>query len=208
MIEIVHEDKDIVVAIKPQGTVSELIEDSPVSLPYILKQQKEYKEIYTVHRLDKDVCGLIVYAKNSTAAAFLSKQITDGTFNKEYIANVEGKLDESGIFEDLLFFDKSKNKSYVVTRKRNGVKAARLEYNLIDHNIQNDVSTVRIKLITGRTHQIRVQFASRKHPVVGDKKYGSSSSVKPIYLYSTRLSFISPSSKRTITLDLSPDWAK
>ncbi len=206
MIEIIYEDKDLLVCIKPQGTISEMVEGSSISLPHILMAEYGYKELYTVHRLDKDVSGLIVYAKTSACAAILSKQITDGIFKKEYVAALEGKTETRGTLTDLLYFDRKKNKSYVVDRDRHGVKRAELKYELTDYNETDDVSTVKIELITGRTHQIRVQFASRKHPVLGDKKYGSRHSVKPIRLYSAFLSFISPSSFEHLTFNSSPDW--
>ena len=206
MVEILYEDKDIVVCIKPHGTISEATEDSSISLPFILMSEQGYKNLFTVHRLDKDVSGAIVYAKNATTAAELSKQITEGTFKKEYVAIVEGKTEDQGRLTDLLYFDRKKNKSYVVDRERRGVKRAELNYKLISYDEENDTSAVKIELITGRTHQIRVQFASRKHAVLGDKKYGSKSSIKPIRLYSASLSFISPSDKTPINITSSPDW--
>lgn len=206
MVEILYEDKDIVVCIKPHGTISEIAEDSSISLPFILMSEQGYKNLFTVHRLDKDVGGAIVYAKNATTAAELSKQITEGTFKKEYVAIVEGKTEDQGKLTDLLYFDRKKNKSYVVDRERRGVKRAELNYKLISYDEVNDTSAVKIELITGRTHQIRVQFASRKHAVLGDKKYGSKSSIKPIRLYSASLSFISPSDKTPINITSSPDW--
>ena len=206
MVEILYEDKDIVVCIKPHGTISEATEDPSISLPFILMSEQGYKNLFTVHRLDKDVSGAIVYAKNATTAAELSKQITEGTFKKEYVAIVEGKTEDQGRLTDLLYFDRKKNKSYVVDRERRGVKRAELNYKLISYDEENDTSAVKIELITGRTHQIRVQFASRKHAVLGDKKYGSKSSIKPIRLYSASLSFISPSDKTPINITSSPDW--
>lgn len=205
MIEILYEDNDLIVCIKPHGTISELSESS-ISFPRVLISKRGYKELYTVHRLDKDVGGLIVYAKNAYAAANLSKQITEGIFKKEYLAMLEGKTEECGTLTDLLYFDRNKNKSYVVDRERRGVKSAKLNFELISYDDQNNCSTVKIELITGRTHQIRVQFASRKHAVIGDKKYGSKYTIKPIRLYSSLLSFISPSSNEQISLTSSPDW--
>ena len=205
MVEILYEDNDLIVCIKPHGKVSEMTESS-ISLPRILILERGYKDLYTVHRLDKDVGGAIVYAKNASTAAELSKQITEGTFKKEYIAIVEGKVEDYGTLTDFLYFDRKKNKSYVVDRERRGVKRAELNYKIISYDAGNNASTVKIDLITGRTHQIRVQFASRKHAILGDKKYGSKSSLKPIRLYSSHLSFILPSSNEQISLNSSPDW--
>jgi len=207
VIEILYEDASVVVCIKSHGTVSESIDGSSISLPNIIMKERGYKELYTVHRLDKDVGGLIVYAQNATAAAELSKQILDGTLKKEYVATVEGKFEEHHKkLIDLLYFDRKKNKSYVVDRERHGVKRAELNCELISYDKENDLSTVKIELITGRTHQIRVQFASRKHPVLGDKKYGSKHSVKPIRLYSSSLSFVSPATSETVNINSTPDW--
>ena len=206
MIETIYEDGAVVVCIKPDETVSEAAEGASNSLPNLLINEKGYKELFTVHRLDKDVSGLIVYAKTKAAAAELSKQITEGIFAKEYIAAVEGKVNENETLTDLLYFDKSKNKSYVVKKERRGVKRAELKYTLISYDAESDTSYVKIALITGRTHQIRIQFASRKHPVIGDKKYGSKHSVKPIKLYSAQLEFISPITAKPLSFSSTPDW--
>lgn len=206
MIETIYEDGAVVVCIKPPETVSEAAEGASNSLPNLLINEKGYKELFTVHRLDKDVSGLIVYAKTKAAAAELSKQITEGIFAKEYIAAVEGKVNGNETLTDLLYFDKSKNKSYVVKKERRGVKCAELKYTLISYDAESDTSYVKIALITGRTHQIRIQFASRKHPVIGDKKYGSKHSVKPIKLYSAQLEFISPITAKSLSFSSTPDW--
>jgi len=137
----------------------------------------------------------MVFAKNSVAAASLSKQITANVFVKEYKATVHGepKL-PSGTFEDLLFYDRRKGKSYVVKRERAGVKKAVLHYKVLEKNENRGgvVSLVHIRLETGRTHQIRVQFASRGFPLLGDRRYGASDKEKEIALCAYRLSFKHP----------------
>ncbi len=176
MINILYEDRDIVVCIKPAGMDSE--HDLPAALG---------KEIYTVHRLDKGVGGVMVYAKNKLSSADLSRQIQAGDMVKEYVAIVEGCPPENGDWEDLLFKDSRKNKVYVVDRKRAGVKSARLTYQRVT---AGERSLVRVRLYTGRSHQIRVQFASRGYPLVGDHKYGARGSEKEIALFSCFLSFV------------------
>ena len=173
--EILFEDRDIVVCVKPAGL------DSEHELPAALGNS-----IYTVHRLDKNVGGVMVYAKNKEAAAELSKQIQNGQMVKEYFALVEGTPPEEGVLEDLLFKDSKKNKVFVVDRQRAGVKAAKLAYKRLT---AGERSLVRVRLYTGRSHQIRVQFASRGFPLVGDKKYGARGKEKEIGLFSCCLTF-------------------
>ena len=148
-------------------------------------------EIFPVHRLDKDVGGVMVYAKTKKAASELSKQAGDRTMEKTYLAVLHGAPEgKSGILEDLLFFDKGKNKSFTVKKERKGVKKALLSYNVL--NEKAELSLVEVKLMTGRTHQIRVQFASRKMPLVGDRRYGAKDDSKIIALWSKEISFIHP----------------
>ena len=207
MIKIIFENSNFVICEKDTGLLSEFSASSPISLPLLLCKQLSLNELYTVHRLDKDVSGLIVYAKNSTAAAEISRQINDADFNKEYIAIVSGKLDNSeGTLRDLLYHDKQKNKTYVVKKKRAGVKEAVLEYSVIDYDSVNDVSKLKIKLLTGRTHQIRVQFASRGHSILGDRKYGSAINIKPMRLHSHLISFFNASTSERITFTSTPSW--
>lgn len=194
MINILYDSKDFVVCEKSAGLVSEYSENTASSLPALLAEQLGIEKLYTVHRLDREVGGAIVYAKTQKAASELTKQITDGSLKKEYIAVVPGRLpeDEARLC-DLLFHDKQKNKTYVVKKKRAGVKEAILEYKLISYNAEENISTLKIRLLTGRTHQIRVQLASRGFPICGDRKYGSQIHVKPIRLHSYLLSFANTS---------------
>lgn len=170
MIQILYQDTDIVVLVKPVGMSSES------DVPKQLKTQLN-SEIYTLHRLDVPVGGVMVYAKNKQAAAKYSQMIAQGDdFEKTYLAVCEGAFEQkSGVMEDILFKDSRKNKSFVVKRERKGTKKAILHYEVKDEKQYNDkvLSLVQITLKTGRSHQIRVQFASRKHPLLGDGKYGS-----------------------------------
>ncbi len=187
--KILYSDNDIAVIIKPVGILSQ--SDSSGGESVISELGKLFGcEIYPLHRLDKGVGGVMVYAKNKSAAAKLSKDISEHRFNKTYLAAVKGVPDESGEMCDLLFKDSRKNKSYVVNRLRKGVKEAKLSYELI--KTEGGKALVRVSLYTGRTHQIRVQFASRKMPLLGDKKYGAADDFTDIALMSYRITFNHP----------------
>ena len=190
--EILFEDKNIIVCVKPVGMDSE--HDVPGTLG---------GEIYAVHRLDQNVGGVMVYARTKAAAAQLSKAIQDGAMVKEYVALVHGTPPESGDWTDLLFKDSSKNKVFVVKKERKGVKKARLEFVRLT---EDDPSLVHIRLYTGRSHQIRVQFASRGFPLVGDHKYGAKDDSPAPMLFSRRLTF--PLFGSDYCFEALPEWAK
>lgn len=173
-------DDDIVVCVKPVGL------DSEKEMPTALLDELG-GEIFTLHRLDKNVGGVMIFARNKKTAANFSKLIQEGKLIKEYIALVHGKPPESGVLEDFLFKDSRKNKVFVVKRERKGVKKAKLEYKLLSGD--DETSLVRIRLHTGRSHQIRVQFSSRGYPIVGDHKYGSRDERKAPMLFSCALTF-------------------
>ena len=177
--EILHSDKNIAVCIKPVGV------DSEGELPALLRATLG-GQIYPVHRLDKNVGGVMVYARTKEAAASLSETIRTGEMVKEYVALVHGVPPELGDWEDLLFKDSRKNKVFVVKKQRTGVKAARLEFLRL---YAAEQSLVQIRLHTGRSHQIRVQFASRGYPLVGDHKYGSRAKETEPMLFSCRIRF-------------------
>ena len=206
-IKILYSDEHITVCVKPPLSLSQQDSKGNMGVDGILTQQlgKDHK---VVHRLDFGVGGTMVYAKTDKAAAGLSKSITENTFEKEYLTVVYGRpAEESGVYQDLLFKDSTKNKSFVVDRMRKGVKKASLEYILqTSRETEKGVlSLVRVKLHTGRTHQIRLQFASRKTPVYGDGKYGSKTNEKTVALWSYRLSFPHPATKKTMTFFSLPD---
>ena len=193
--EMLYSDRDMAVCVKPVGL------DSEQELPAALKEALG-GEIYPIHRLDKNVGGVMVYARTRQAAAQLSRLVQEGSLVKEYVALVHGTPPEEGDWEDLLWKDSAKNKVYVVKRQRKGVKPARLEYKRLT---AGEASLVRIRLHTGRSHQIRVQFASRGYPLVGDHKYGSRDTEKEPMLFSCRIRF--PWKGASRAFEASPDWA-
>lgn len=202
MIEILFEDKHICICKKEPGMLSEFSE-SDSSLPKILSEQIK-SEVFILHRLDKPVGGAIMYAKTKNSASAFSRMIQENNADKEYITVLDGIPSENeGLLTDYLFRDKQKNKTYTVKRMRKGVKEAKLEYNVISVNEKH--SLVRVHLITGRTHQIRAQFASRKMPVTGDGKYGSRDNKCETALWSYKLSFIHPFTQKPVTVFCEPD---
>ena len=189
-------DKDFVICVKPIGL------DSEHQLPEKIKEQLG-GEVFPIHRLDANVGGLMVYARTKAAAAALSKAVQEGSFIKEYVAMVHGQPPETGDWQDLLFKDSRKNKVFVVKKQRSGVKPARLEFTRLT---AGECSVVRIRLHTGRSHQIRVQFSSRGFPLVGDHKYGSRAKETAPQLYSCALTF--PWKGEIKHFEHLPVWAK
>lgn len=197
-------DSEIAVCEKPFGILSE--GEGVGTLPSLLRAELG-GEIYPVHRLDRDTTGLIVFARTSRAAAHLSRQITEGTLRKDYLALLCGTPNEPcEALSDLLFYDRQKGKSFVVTKERKGVKRAELTYELLATNATR--SLVCVHLLTGRTHQIRVQFASRKLPLVGDRRYGAPADGSSIALHSYRLSFTHPTEERPMEWFSAPTSAE
>lgn len=177
--KLLYENKEFVVCVKPVGVDSEHV------VPGLLKEALG-GEVFTIHRLDRNVGGVMVYARTKHAAATLSTLIQKGEFRKEYLAGVHGAPDSQGILEDLLFKDSRFNKVFTVKKERKGVKKARLAFRVLR---SGERSIVHVLLDTGRSHQIRVQFASRGFPLVGDHKYGARDSETEPMLHSFRIRF-------------------
>ncbi len=190
-LEILYQDAQILVCIKPAGVLSE-----EGGMPGLLRTQTGAREIFCVHRLDRAVGGLMVYAKTKEAAAALSSRFAGGQSGKRYLAVCQGDAPDAGEMRDLLFHDASRNKSYVVKRMRKGVREAVLRYETLDR--RDGLNLVKIELLTGRSHQIRVQFASRQLPLLGDRRYGGGAA-DTLALWSYEISFLHPKSGEALS---------
>ncbi len=202
--KILFEDKFLAVCFKPAGVLSQSGEGRNMIslLNEHFEQSGEKAQAYPVHRLDRETAGIMVYAKDAKSAAALSRQAEQNEIKKRYYAVVKGVPEEkSGVLKDLLFRDKQKNKTFVVKRERKGVREASLEYEVIGEN--EGFSLLDILLHTGRTHQIRVQFSSRKMPLYGDGRYGGGSG--NLALFAHTLEFSHPVSGEKMAFSLKPD---
>ena len=194
--EILYVCPEFVVCVKPVGL------DSETEFPAAL-QEELGGTLFPIHRLDRNVAGVMIYARTKAAAAALSRVVQEGTLVKEYVAMVHGTPPECGDWSDYLFKDSRTNKVFVVKKERKGVKSARLEFRRL---IAGETSLVRIRLHTGRTHQIRVQFSSRGFPLVGDHKYGARDAASVPMLYSCRITV--PWKGKAMVFESLPDWAQ
>lgn len=206
-IQILHNEKHFLICIKPSGVLSENTDGKTEGMVDLLSQQTG-SQIYPVHRLDREAAGVMVYAKTKVGAKELSALVSGDGFEKVYLALVHGKPEEEqGTMEDFLFKDRGKNKSFVVKKERKGVKYAKLSYERLEtRQLENQtVSLVSIKLHTGRTHQIRVQFSSRNMPLVGDSRYGSNVKTE-MRLFSHSISFVNPFDSKEMCFSAYPKW--
>lgn len=202
--KILFEDKFLAVCFKPAGVLSQSGEGRNMIslLNEHFEQGGEKAQAFPVHRLDRETAGIMVYAKDAKSAAALSRQAEQNQIRKRYYAVVKGiPQEKNGILKDLLFRDKQKNKTFVVKRERKGVREASLEYEVIGEN--EGLSLLDILLHTGRTHQIRVQFSSRKMPLYGDGRYGGGGG--GLALFAHTLEFAHPVSGEKMAFSLKPD---
>ena len=184
-IRVLWEDDTLWAVLKPAGALSE--DGQGANMPALIRETTGASYIGTVHRLDKEAAGVMVYAKTPAAAAFLSSLVAGRQMEKDYLAVVHGRPEaDIGEYRDYLFRDKNRGKSFVVNRPRRGVKEAVLRYQLLAS--ADGLSLVRIRLETGRTHQIRVQFSSRRMPLYGDRRYGGREP-DGLALWSCRIAF-------------------
>lgn len=201
-LNILYADSDILVCIKPARVLST---DEPGGLPSLVRTalQDEKADVRTVHRLDRVVSGVMVLARNAKAASELSRQIREAVFEKEYLAVVHGKPEaESGTLTDLLYRDKARRMTMVAAEPAKGVQEAILDYSVINH--VREMTRVQILLRTGRTHQIRVQFASRNMPLVGERKYCTLEDPCEIALWSHRIAFTHPGTGKWVSFTKEP----
>ena len=196
VLEMLYSDRDILVCIKPARVLST---DEPGGLPSLVRTALDdvKADVRTVHRLDRVVSGVMVLARNAKAASELSRQIREDEFEKEYLAVVHGRPEqESGTFTDLLYRDKARRMTMVASEPARGVQEAVLDYQV--KNAGCDMTRVQIQLRTGRTHQIRVQFASRNMPLVGERKYCTLEDPCEIALWSHRIAFTHPGTGKRV----------
>jgi len=207
-VDILYIDDDIIVCVKPARVLST---DEPGGLPDLLREVLDdpKADIRTVHRLDRVVSGLMVLARNAKAASELSRQVREDEFEKEYLAVVHGCPEEKGTLRDLLYRDKARKMTMVADTPGKGVQEATLHYKTIAS--KGNLSLVRVKLVTGRTHQIRVQFASRNMPLAGERKYATLDDGGDIALWSYRIGFSHPVTGQQMCFSKEPEktdfWA-
>ena len=205
MVEILYKSKNAVVVYKPQGTPSQSDPsgdpDAMTLTSEALCALGEQDSLWLIHRLDRVVGGLIVFARNKRYAALLSEYVKDRLITKEYYAVVDGET-EGGALEHLIFKDPRLNKAYIVDRKRQGVKEARLTYRALKTvNTEKGAKTLAyVTLETGRFHQIRAQMSHVGHPITGDGKYGSKDNrAHSLALFSSHLSVDLPGESIDVT---------
>ncbi len=200
--EILYSDADIVVCVKPQRVLST---DEPGGVPELVRKElgEEKADVRTVHRLDRVVGGVMVLARSAAAASELSRQVRENEFGKEYLAVVHGTPDtQEGQLRDLLGRDKARRMTYVAAEPGKGIQEAVLSYRVL--NRADDLTRVRIRLHTGRTHQIRVQFASRGMALVGERKYDTREDPCEIALWSHMVEFTHPRTGERMTFRKEP----
>ena len=188
--EILYLDADIVVCVKPQRVLST---DEPGGVPELVRKElgDEKADVRTVHRLDRVVGGVMVLARSASAASELSRQVRENEFGKEYLAVVHGVPEaEEGQLRDLLGRDKARRMTFVAAEPGKGIQEAVLSYRVL--NRADNLTRVLIRLHTGRTHQIRVQFASRGMALVGERKYDTREDPCEIALWSYMVEFTHP----------------
>lgn len=212
-LNVMYEDNHIIVVEKPVNVPSQQDKTEDIDMLTLIKDYLKEKynkpgNVYLglVHRLDRPVGGVMVFAKTSKAAARLSESIRNKEFNKCYLVIVDGKMEnDNGILEDYLLKNEKTNMSKVVAEGTKNSKFARLEYEVVKYNEEINLSVVKVKLDTGRHHQIRVQFASRNHSICGDQKYGTRGRGKQISLWAYKLEFPHPITKEMMSFELEPE---
>ena len=203
-IKILYKDDMLAVAVKPVGVLSQPDRTGEDSMVTLLKAQLG-REVFPVHRLDRAVGGLMIFAMTKSAAGKLSALVTSSAFEKEYLTVIHGApSEEKGEFTDWLFHDSKRNLTSVVAADHKEAKDAKLAYTMLAKDMENEFSLVRVRLYTGRTHQIRVQFSSRSMPIAGDGKYGARDRMG-LALWSYRLTFRHPATKKTMMFEALPD---
>lgn len=212
-LEILYEDNHIIVVKKEPNIPSQADKTEDLDMLTIIKQYLKEKydkpgNVYLglVHRLDRPVGGVMVFAKTSKAASRLSNQVREEVFKKKYLAVVDGKFEnKNGVLEDYLYKDERNNMSKVVSKDKKNAKLAKLDYEVLAYNEVKNLSLVKVNLHTGRHHQIRVQLANSGHSIFGDQKYGSRGKGKQIALWAYELIIQHPVTKEELTFKCLPE---
>lgn len=200
--EILYQNANILVCIKPARVLST---DEPGGLPGLVREAlgDPKADVRTVHRLDRVVSGVMVLARSANAASELSRQIREDQFRKEYLAVVHGRPENpEGTLHDLLARDKARRMTFVAEAPGKGVQEAALSYRVLEY--ANGMSLVRVRLHTGRTHQIRVQFSSRGMPLVGERKYAVWNDPCELALWSAKIGFYHPGTGEWVEFSKEP----
>ncbi len=215
-LKVIFEDNHIIVVEKIPNVPSQSDKTGDMDMLTIVKQyiKEKYNKpgnVYVglVHRLDRPVGGIMVFAKTSKAASRLSNQVREKIIKKKYLAVVDGKFEkEKGTLEDYLYKDERNNISKVVKPTKKNAKLAKLDYEVLKYDEVKDLSLVKINLHTGRHHQIRVQLANFGHSIFGDQKYGKRGRGKQIRLWAYELTIQHPITKEQMTFHDLPEWCR
>lgn len=213
-LKVLYEDNHIIVVEKQPNVPSQGDKTGDIDMltkvkQYVKEKYQKPGEVYIglVHRLDRPVGGVMVFARTSKSATRLSEQIRNKQFQKKYLAVVDGKFEKlNGTLEDYLYKDERTNTSKVVDSSKKNAKLAKLDYEVLNYDDKRDLSLVRINLHTGRHHQIRVQLSHFGHSIYGDQKYGTRGKNKQIRLWAYELSFLHPIKKELLKFKSIPDW--
>lgn len=211
--KVIYEDNHIIIVEKPANIPSQGDKTGDIDMLTLIKEYLKEKynkpgNVYLglVHRLDRPVGGVMVFAKTSKAASRLSEEVRNKTFKKEYLTIVNGKMEEqSSTLEDYLWKDEKKNTSYVVKKTKKNAKLASLDYEVLSYDKNENVSLLKINLHTGRHHQIRVQLSSRQHAIYGDNKYHGRGAGTGICLWAYKLTIVHPVTKKEMTFEDMPE---
>ena len=214
MIKIIFEDNHLLVVEKPVNILSQGDDTNDKDMVNLLKQYVKEKynkpgEVYLglIHRLDRPVGGVMVFARTSKAAARLSEQVRNKDFRKKYLVITDGKFEKNkGVLEDYLLKNEKTNTSKVVKESTRNAKLAILDYEVLKYNEEINLSVVKVNLHTGRHHQIRVQMANAGHSICGDQKYGRRGRGKQICLWAYELTIFHPITRQEMTFKVLPEF--
>ena len=212
-LKILYEDNHIIVVEKKPNIPSQSDKTGDIDMLTLVKNhiKEKYNKpgnvyIGLVHRLDRPVGGIMIFARTSKSASRLSNQVREKIFKKKYLAVVDGKFEKNqGTLEDYLYKDERHNMSKVVKKEKKNAKLAKLDYKVLKYNPVKDLSLVEINLHTGRHHQIRVQLSNFGHSIFGDQKYGTRGKGKQIALWADELTIVHPVTKEEMTFKDYPE---